>query len=155
MWIISWFKALFLGPKCTWQHIMYSILIMICTSRLSDLQSADLRFLCPLWLQHLLQCMCGNNMSVPLLAEAVTVPGGEKETAAVSSTTKDTQTQHFLIFHITDAFIFILGGVWTFSSRTFSKGNAGQLLVSNMCFADGTSGWITARLCLILKRYHK
>ncbi|KAM9384017.1 LOW QUALITY PROTEIN: acyl-protein thioesterase 2 [Pholidichthys leucotaenia] len=27
--------------------------------------------------------MCGNNMSVPLLAEAVTVPGTEKETAAV------------------------------------------------------------------------
>ncbi|KAM9838704.1 acyl-protein thioesterase 2 isoform 1-T2 [Aulostomus maculatus] len=27
--------------------------------------------------------MCGNNMSVPLLAEAVTVSGGEKETAAV------------------------------------------------------------------------
>ncbi|XP_078480682.1 LOW QUALITY PROTEIN: acyl-protein thioesterase 2-like [Lampetra planeri] len=27
--------------------------------------------------------MCGNNMSVPLLAEAVTVPGAEKETAAV------------------------------------------------------------------------
>uniref|UniRef100_A0AAQ5Y1N0 palmitoyl-protein hydrolase n=1 Tax=Amphiprion ocellaris TaxID=80972 RepID=A0AAQ5Y1N0_AMPOC len=34
-------------------------------------------------LQHLLQCMCGNNMSVPLLAEAVTVSGMEKETAAV------------------------------------------------------------------------
>ncbi|TKS88869.1 Acyl-protein thioesterase 2 [Collichthys lucidus] len=36
---------------------------------------------------HLLQCMCGNNMSVPLLAEAVTVPGDEsgmgKETAVV------------------------------------------------------------------------
>lgn len=27
--------------------------------------------------------MCGNNMSVPLLAEAVTVSGTEKETAAV------------------------------------------------------------------------
>ncbi|KAI3358823.1 hypothetical protein L3Q82_015220, partial [Scortum barcoo] len=32
---------------------------------------------------HLLQCMCGNNMSVPLLTEAVTVSGLEKETAAV------------------------------------------------------------------------
>ncbi|XP_064839901.1 acyl-protein thioesterase 2-like [Oncorhynchus masou masou] len=32
---------------------------------------------------HSLQCMCGNNMSVPLLAEAVTVSGTEKETAAV------------------------------------------------------------------------
>ncbi|RVE66735.1 hypothetical protein OJAV_G00110580 [Oryzias javanicus] len=32
---------------------------------------------------HLLQCMCGNNMSVPLLAEAVTISGKEKETAAV------------------------------------------------------------------------
>ncbi|CAB1321043.1 unnamed protein product, partial [Coregonus sp. 'balchen'] len=31
---------------------------------------------------HPLQCMCGNNMSVPLLAEAVTVSGTEKETAA-------------------------------------------------------------------------
>ncbi|XP_061521267.1 PITH domain-containing protein 1 isoform X2 [Phycodurus eques] len=29
------------------------------------------------------RCMCGNNMSVPLLAEAVTVSGNEKETAAV------------------------------------------------------------------------
>lgn len=38
--------------------------------------------------QHLLQCMCGNNMSVPLLAEAVTVSGMEKETAAVSSFAK-------------------------------------------------------------------
>lgn len=27
--------------------------------------------------------MCGNNMSVPLLAEAVTLPGTEKETAVV------------------------------------------------------------------------
>ncbi|XP_077338195.1 acyl-protein thioesterase 2 [Lithobates pipiens] len=27
--------------------------------------------------------MCGNNMSVPLLTDAVTVPGGERETAAV------------------------------------------------------------------------
>lgn len=35
-------------------------------------------------LQHLLQCMCGNNMSVPLLSQAVTVSGSEKETAAVS-----------------------------------------------------------------------
>lgn len=34
--------------------------------------------------QHLLQCMCGNNMSVPLLSQAVTVSGSEKETAAVS-----------------------------------------------------------------------
>ncbi|KAM9419007.1 acyl-protein thioesterase 2-like isoform 2-T2 [Salvelinus alpinus] len=33
--------------------------------------------------RHSLQCMCGNNMSVPLLAEAVTVSGTEKETAAV------------------------------------------------------------------------
>lgn len=32
--------------------------------------------------------MCGNNMSVPLLAEAVTVSGVEKETAAVSESTK-------------------------------------------------------------------
>ncbi|TMS18688.1 Acyl-protein thioesterase 2 [Larimichthys crocea] len=32
---------------------------------------------------HLLQCMCGNNMSVPLLAEAVTVPGDESGTTAV------------------------------------------------------------------------
>ncbi|GLD59398.1 acyl-protein thioesterase 2 [Lates japonicus] len=32
---------------------------------------------------HLFQCMCGNNMSVPLLAEAVTVSALEKETAAV------------------------------------------------------------------------
>ncbi|KAM9415178.1 acyl-protein thioesterase 2-like isoform 4-T6 [Salvelinus alpinus] len=32
---------------------------------------------------HPLQCMCGNNMSLPLLAEAVTVSGTEKETAAV------------------------------------------------------------------------
>lgn len=31
--------------------------------------------------------MCGNNMSVPLLAEAVTVSGLEKETAAVSKAT--------------------------------------------------------------------
>ncbi|PWA16783.1 hypothetical protein CCH79_00017835 [Gambusia affinis] len=31
---------------------------------------------------HPLQCMCGNNMSVPLLAEAVTVSGTQKETAA-------------------------------------------------------------------------
>lgn len=30
-----------------------------------------------------LRCMCGNNMSVPLLTDAVTVPGGERETAAV------------------------------------------------------------------------
>lgn len=37
--------------------------------------------------QHLVQCMCGNNMSVPLLTEAVTVSGTEKETAAVSSLT--------------------------------------------------------------------
>ncbi|XP_074790699.1 acyl-protein thioesterase 2 isoform X1 [Natator depressus] len=29
------------------------------------------------------QCMCGNNMSVPLLADAVTVSGAERETAAV------------------------------------------------------------------------
>ncbi|MEQ2253270.1 hypothetical protein ILYODFUR_030405, partial [Ilyodon furcidens] len=35
---------------------------------------------------NLFQCMCGNNMSVPLLAEAVTVSGTEKETAAVSPT---------------------------------------------------------------------
>ena len=35
-------------------------------------------------LQHLVQCMCGNNMSVPLLTDAVTVSGKEKETAAVS-----------------------------------------------------------------------
>ncbi|KAK6474384.1 acyl-protein thioesterase 2-like [Huso huso] len=34
-------------------------------------------------LQCPLQCMCGNNMSVPLLAEAVTVSGTERETAAV------------------------------------------------------------------------
>lgn len=27
--------------------------------------------------------MCGNNMSVPLLSEALTVPGTEKETAVV------------------------------------------------------------------------
>ena len=32
--------------------------------------------------------MCGNNMSVPLLAEAVTVSGMEKETAAVSEDPK-------------------------------------------------------------------
>lgn len=32
---------------------------------------------------HLLQCMCGNNMSVPLLSQAVTVSGSEKETAAI------------------------------------------------------------------------
>ncbi|KAG7219310.1 hypothetical protein INR49_010372 [Caranx melampygus] len=32
-------------------------------------------------LLHLLQCMCGNNMSVPLLAEAATVSGTEEETA--------------------------------------------------------------------------
>jgi hypothetical protein len=31
--------------------------------------------------------MCGNNMSVPLLAEAVTVSATEKETAAVSRKT--------------------------------------------------------------------
>uniref|UniRef100_A0A803V6B2 palmitoyl-protein hydrolase n=109 Tax=Neoaves TaxID=3078114 RepID=A0A803V6B2_FICAL len=29
------------------------------------------------------RCMCGNNMSVPLLADAVTVSGAERETAAV------------------------------------------------------------------------
>lgn len=34
--------------------------------------------------QHLVQCMCGNNMSVPLLTDAVMVSGKEKETAAVS-----------------------------------------------------------------------
>lgn len=34
--------------------------------------------------QYLIQCMCGNNMSVPLLTNAVTVSGTEKETAVVS-----------------------------------------------------------------------
>lgn len=54
-----------------------------------DPYSGDLWRFCPSFcLQHLLQCMCGNNMSVPLLAEAVTVSGMEKETAAVSETTK-------------------------------------------------------------------
>ncbi|KTG45693.1 hypothetical protein cypCar_00000672, partial [Cyprinus carpio] len=33
--------------------------------------------------KHSSHCMCGNNMSVPLLSEAVTVPGTEKETAVV------------------------------------------------------------------------
>uniref|UniRef100_H2SAD8 palmitoyl-protein hydrolase n=2 Tax=Takifugu rubripes TaxID=31033 RepID=H2SAD8_TAKRU len=33
--------------------------------------------------RHLVQCMCGNNMSVPLLTNAVTVSGTEKETAVV------------------------------------------------------------------------
>lgn len=30
-----------------------------------------------------LQCMCGNTMSVPLLTDAATVSGAERETAAV------------------------------------------------------------------------
>lgn len=61
---------------------------------LCNLQAAEIfffffSFFCSRFcLQHLLQCMCGNNMSVPLLAEAVTVSGVEKETAAVSESTK-------------------------------------------------------------------
>lgn len=43
--------------------------------------------------QHLVQCMCGNNMSVPLLANAVTLSGTEKETAVVG----DHQLSVFLI----------------------------------------------------------
>lgn len=34
-------------------------------------------------LQEALQCMCGNTMSVPLLTDAATVSGAERETAAV------------------------------------------------------------------------
>jgi hypothetical protein len=34
-------------------------------------------------LQGALQCMCGNTMSVPLLTDAATVSGAERETAAV------------------------------------------------------------------------
>lgn len=32
-----------------------------------------------------LRCMCGNTMSVPLLTDAATVSGAERETAAVST----------------------------------------------------------------------
>lgn len=39
--------------------------------------------LCRPSLQEALQCMCGNTMSVPLLTDAATVSGAERETAAV------------------------------------------------------------------------
>lgn len=39
--------------------------------------------LCRPSLQGALQCMCGNTMSVPLLTDAATVSGAERETAAV------------------------------------------------------------------------
>lgn len=43
------------------------------------------------------RCMCGNNMSVPLLADAVTVSGAERETAAVRARTPPASTPSSLL----------------------------------------------------------
>lgn len=61
--------------------------------------------------QHLLQCMCGNNMSVPLLAEAVTVSGVEKETAAVSFHHKHWRNRFYLFPH---SYILQITELWGF-----------------------------------------
>ncbi|MEQ2189817.1 hypothetical protein GOODEAATRI_029267, partial [Goodea atripinnis] len=52
---------------------------------------------------NLFQCMCGNNMSVPLLAEAVTVSGTEKETAAVGgAAVEEVPSFRYLGVHISN-----------------------------------------------------
>lgn len=97
--LVTKWEMLLIAPSCAVfnSHVLFS-------STRCDLQSADILSV----LQHLVQCMCGNNMSVQLLPKAVTVPATEKETAAVSENLK--------------YYLSSWGGVGKGVSRTFAVG---------------------------------